>query len=144
MLTRRIGRQVGAPGNRVFLNVLIARGYATQKEKSKQKDQTQLPVQNMGVMADFYIRPRFTRTPLLSWLVLVWRRLELIVINFHSTRKYVCKTKLEMKDLRAEAVAQFIKVNAVFCSSCNKRLAERKHYITKELDDIAGIDVIQI
>lgn len=150
MLARGIGRQVGQVGySKVFLNVSLARTYATQKEKSKKKeakgDISQVPVENIGVMADFYIPPRFTNSPIQSWPRLVWRRLGMFVVNTYSITKYKRETKLKLKfnDWKETGMEEFVRVNKVFAASCNKRFVERKEYISKQLRDVAGIEVIK-
>lgn len=151
MLICGIGRQVRGIGwSRSFLNVPFSRTLATNVEKTKKKAQqtgdiTQVPVQNIGVMADFYIPPKFSVSPLSSWPKLVWRRLGLFVVNTYSITKYKRETKLKLKfnDWKETGMEQFVRVNKVFAAACNKRLGERKDYISKQLSNDAGVEVIK-
>ncbi|KAK6459614.1 assembly of mitochondrial respiratory complexes [Scheffersomyces xylosifermentans] len=132
----------------------LVRGYATEsetaakKKKKKSKntaDISQVPVKNIGVMADFYIPPRILNCPVTSWHKLLFRRLGMFVVNTYNVVKYKRETglKLQFNDWKDHAIEQYVKTNKVFAAACNKRKAERAKYIESQLNDVAGVEVIR-
>jgi protein MBA1 len=139
----------GASNFKIMTGLTCSRRTYATEEKPKKKQQggdiSQVPVQNIGVMADFYIPPQFKNCPISSWPKLAWRRLGLFVVNTYSIAKYKRETKLKLKfnDWKELAMEQFVRTNKVFSAACNKKFTERKDYITKQLKDTAGIEVIR-
>lgn len=126
----------------------ITRGYADKPVKKKSAptaDISQIPIRNIGVIADFYVPPKYLNSPFTSWHKLLFRRLGLFAINTYSIVKYRRETglKLHFDQWKDSAIDQFVRVNKVFAGACNSRTTERAKYLSTQLHDIAGAEVIK-
>ncbi|ODV79270.1 uncharacterized protein CANTADRAFT_26247, partial [Suhomyces tanzawaensis NRRL Y-17324] len=142
-------RTVGArlPGLMLSKPVLPAFRYASttpsKRKVPKSGDISQVPLNFIGVMADFYIPPRFRDCPPSSWHKLIFRRLGAFVVNTYSIIKYRRETglKLHFNEWKDNAIDLFVKTNKIFASGCSKRFAEREQYLKKQLGQVSCVEV---
>lgn len=128
----------------------VIRTYSTETSKPKKKkgtpaaDISQIPIKNIGVIADFYIPPKLFSGPIKLWPKLLIRRLGVFVINTYSIVKYKRETGLKLKfdDWKESAMEKFVHTNKLFAASCNKPVGERAKYLQTQLDEVAGLPVI--
>lgn len=126
---------------------LIKRAYSTQGEKKKRKTQqadiTQIPIKNIGVIADFYVPPKYLKSPITSWHKLFFRRMGLFAINTYSVVKYRRETglKLQFNEWKESAVEQLVKTNKIFAASCSVPKVKREDYLRAQLDGVTGAEV---
>ncbi|ABN65124.1 assembly of mitochondrial respiratory complexes [Scheffersomyces stipitis CBS 6054] len=139
-----------APAFSGLSNVGFSRFYSTEPEKKKKKksqaaDISQVPVKNIGVMADFYVPPAFMSCPITSWHKLLFRRLGMFVVNTYNVIKFKRETglKLQFNDWKDTAIEQYVKTNKIFAAACSKRRAERAKYLESQLADVSGAEVIR-
>lgn len=139
-------RPFSVPG--ISTSIRISRTYADKPAKKKSApaaDISQIPIRSIGVIADFYVPPRYLSSPVTSWHKLLFRRLGLFAINTYSIVKYRRETglKLHFNEWKETAIDQFVRVNKVFAGACNSRTSERAKYISTQLHDVAGAEVIK-
>lgn len=127
---------------------LFNRTYSTEVEQKKKKksqmaDISQIPIKSIGVIADFYIPPRYMNSPVTSWHKLLFRRLGLFAINTYSIVKFRRETglKLHFNIWKETAVEQLVKANKIFAASCAIPAAKREAYLRGQLDGITGSEV---
>jgi len=122
---------------------MLTRGYA--KKPAQTGDITQVPVKNIGVMADFYIPPKFLSCPVTSWHKLIFRRLGLFVVNTYSIVKFKRETTsgLHFNEWKDNAIDLYVKTNKIFAAACCKKPSERAAYLKSQLEDISGVEVIK-
>lgn len=124
------------------------RFYSTEVTKKKKKapaaDITQIPIKNIGVVADYYVPPKFFSLPVTSWHNLLFRRLGLFAVNTYNIVKFRRETGLKPKfnDWKEQAVEQFVKANKVFAASCSQAPSKRESYIETQLAGVCGSSVI--
>lgn len=124
--------------------------YSTETPVKKKKsapvaDISQIPIKSIGVIADFYIPPKFLKSPVLSWHKLLFRRLGAFAINTYSIVKYRRETGLKLKfnDWKEAAIEQFVKTNKIFAAACNSPKAQRESYLKSQLDGVTGVEVMR-
>mmetsp|Transcript_6624 Transcript_6624/g.8381 ORF Transcript_6624/g.8381 Transcript_6624/m.8381 type:complete len:294 (+) Transcript_6624:6876-7757(+) len=152
MITSRVARLL--PGNpRLFTPIsglqspMINRAYSTQVEKKKKKTQqadiSQIPLKSIGVIADFYIPPKYFKSPVTSWHKLLFRRMGLFAINTYSIVKFRRETglKLHFNQWKDTAVEQLVKTNKIFAASCSIPSAKRENYLRGQLEGVTGAEV---
>lgn len=152
MLTRQIaavvGRFPGANAVRIpslaVTSVRFASTETTKKKKLPKTDIGQVPINYIGVMADFYIPPKLTSTPFTLWHKMLFRRLGAFVVNTYSIVKYKRETKLPLKFnlWKDNGIDLYVKTNKIFASGCNKRPEERKKYLVKNLSQVGCAEVV--
>ncbi|CAG87346.1 DEHA2D15906p [Debaryomyces hansenii CBS767] len=151
MITSRVIRTL--PGNaRLFAPVLgfhssfINRAYSTKVEKKKktqQADISQIPIKSIGIIADFYVPPKYLKSPVTSWHKLLFRRMGLFAINTYSIVKFKRETglKLHFNQWKDTAVEQLVKTNKIFAASCSISNAKREKYLKSQLEGVTGAEV---
>lgn len=104
-----------------------------------------VPLKSIGVLADFYIPPKFLNSPVTSWHRLVLRRIGAFGLNTFSISKFKSDTKLKLRlnDWKELAVDKYVKTNKIFAAACSLPRAQRQSYLQSQLDGIAGIEVIK-
>lgn len=147
LVARRVATKRGLSGPVPLLWPRITRTYADQPAKKKNKpvaELSQIPIRSVGVIADFYIPPRFLASPVTSWHRLLFRRLGAFAVNTYSVVKFRRETglKLHFNAWKDSAIDKFVRVNKVFAAGCNSRTSDRKSYISTQLLDVAGTAVI--
>lgn len=138
-----IRRSVG----RLGINAVLIRSESTVAKKRKipkTGDISQIPLNFIGVMADFYVPPKFRNCPVTTWHKIIFRRLGSFVVNTYNIVKYKRETKLDLKfnGWKDNAVDLYVKTNKIFASGCNKRLADREPYLRKQLSQVACVEVV--
>lgn len=132
---------------RSAIPVMCARAYADAPKKKKQKapDITMVPIKAVGVLADFYVPPKFTNSPITSWPKLLLRRIGAFGLNTFSVSKFKSDTKLKLRfnDWKELAVDKYVKTNKIFAAACSLPKAQRQSYLQSQLDGIAGIEVLK-
>lgn len=133
---------VGLPASRAV------RVYSTDKPKKKKQkapDVSLVPIKAIGVLADFYIPPRFRDSPVTSWHKLILRRIGAFGLNTFSISKFKSDTKLKLRinDWKELAVDKYVKTNKIFAAACSLPRAQRQSYLQSQLDGIAGIEVVK-
>lgn len=125
------------------------RTYSTEVAKKKKKrtvaDISQVPIKNIGVIADFYIPPNIFKGPIKSWPKLLLRKIGVIAINTVSIAKYKKETKLNLafNDWKELAMEKFVHTNKIFAAACSKPVSQRKAYLDAQLEDVAGAQVVK-
>lgn len=124
------------------------RSYSTEKPKKKKPkapDMSLVPIKSIGVLADFYIPPKYTSSPILSWHRLLLRRIGAFGLNTFSISKFKSDTKLKLRlnDWKELAVDKYVKTNKIFAAACSLPRAQRLSYLQSQLDGIAGIEVMK-
>lgn len=126
---------------------IITRGYADAPKKKKQKapDISMVPIKAVGVLADFYVPPKFRNCPITSWPKLLLRRIGAFGLNTFSVSKFKSDTKLKLRfnDWKELAVDKYVKTNKIFAAACSLPRAQRQSYLQSQLDGIAGIEVVK-
>lgn len=126
----------------------VARGYATEtpkKKKQKVPDLALVPLKTIGVLADFYIPPKFLSAPVTSWHKLLLRRIGAFGLNTFSISKFKSDTKLKLRinDWKELAVEKYVKTNKIFAAACSLPRAQRQSYLQSQLDGIVGVEVVR-
>lgn len=124
-----------------MLGRLSARGYA-QKTAVRT---TKLPLRLLGVMADFYIPPKFIGSPLTLWPRLLWRRAAHFGLNTYGAAKFKMDTKkpLEFNAWKEQTVEKYVTTNKVFALACSMPLAQREDHIKKCLEGVCNVGIQQ-
>lgn len=154
MLARTIGAKglgsvaaVHGVSVRSALPIICVRTYADAPKKKKQKapDITMVPIKAVGVLADFYVPPKFSNSPIMSWPKLLLRRIGAFGLNTFSVSKFKSDTKLKLRfnDWKELAVDKYVKTNKIFAAACSLPKAQRQSYLQSQLDGIAGIEVLK-
>lgn len=133
---------VGLPASRAV------RAYSSDKPKKKKQkapDVSLVPIKAIGVLADFYIPPRFRNCPVTSWHKLILRRIGAFGLNTFSISKFKSDTKLKLRinDWKELAVDKYVKTNKIFAAACSLPRTQRQSYLQSQLDGIAGIEVVK-
>ncbi|KAK6879775.1 Inner membrane mitoribosome receptor MBA1, mitochondrial [Candida tropicalis] len=116
-----------------------------QKKKKKQPDISQLPLNYLGCMADFYIPPKFTKSPILSWPRLIIRRISLFALNTYSIIAYKRElgVPLQFNLWKDKGIESYIRANKSFANACNEgKIKIKQDIINKNLDHVCGIHLI--
>lgn len=145
--TKGLGSALRGAGVRSALPVMYVRTYADTPKKKKQKapDITMVPIKAVGVLADFYVPPKFSNSPITSWPKLLLRRIGAFGLNTFSVSKFKSDTKLKLRfnDWKELAVDKYVKTNKIFAAACSLPRAQRQSYLQSQLDGIAGIEVLK-
>lgn len=144
MLVRGLGRQFGAVGfSRHAHSLNLARVYSSKKDVGS--DISQIPIEQLGVMAAFYVPPKLSSVPIKSWPKMIWRRLGVFALNTYSVTKYKRETSLKLKfnQWKETGIEHFVRINKVFAAACSKEPQQRAKYIQAQLGQAAGVDVIK-
>lgn len=127
-----------------------ARAYSTEKPKKKKTKQATtdislIPIKTIGVLADFYIPPKFTNSPITSWHRLILRRLGNFGLNTYSVSRFKKETQMKLKfnDWKEEAVDKYVKTNKIFAAACSNPRSQRKLYLETQLESITGTSIIK-
>ncbi|EGW31708.1 uncharacterized protein SPAPADRAFT_51689 [Spathaspora passalidarum NRRL Y-27907] len=135
-----------APGMK--LAPILARSFATTTPKFAQKhvDMADIPIANIGAMADFYVPPRIWSQPMKYWPVLLGRRFLVFASNTYSIVKYKQETgnRLDFNRWKDEGIEKFVKMNKVFAAACNQKVGNlaREKYLVKNLQHECGSQTI--
>lgn len=143
MLIRAARRPAFSPLG--FIRTYADSSKPAARKKAPMADISQIPIKSIGVLADFYIPPRFTAAPLTKWHRLLFRRLGLFAVNTYSIVKFRRETglKLQFNDWKETAVEQFVRTNKVFAAACSSLKPKRDGYLRQQLDGVAGTEVIK-
>ncbi|CUM65004.1 uncharacterized protein PRCAT00002623001 [Priceomyces carsonii] len=143
VLNSLVSRKISSPISRLYSDQPVK---TTKKKKTGQTaDISQVPIKSIGVIADFYVPPKYLASPVSSWLRLFLRRMGLFAINTYSVVKYRRETGLKLKfnDWKEQAIEKQVKANKIFAAACNLPLAERERYLKDQLNGIAGDEVLK-
>lgn len=126
---------------------VFSKAYSTEKPKKKLHGRTpdisMVPLKAIGVLADFYIPPKFLKSPVSSWHRLFFRRLGNFGLNTYSVSRFKTDTKLKLRfnDWKEEAVDKYVRTNKIFAAACSSPKSSRDTYLEDQLDGITGTEV---
>lgn len=128
-----------------FIRTYADSGKPAPRKKAPMTDISQIPIKSIGVLADFYIPPRFTASPLLKWHRLLFRRLGLFAVNTYSIVKFRRETglRLQFNNWKETAVEHFVRTNKVFAAACSSLKPKREAYLRQQLEGVCGSEVVK-
>lgn len=126
----------------------LLRTYSTEKKirkKASGVDISMIPIGSLGVLADFYVPPKFLKCPVTLWPKLIIRRIGAFGLNTFGISKFKTDTKLKLRfnDWKESAVEKYVKTNKIFAAACSLPRPQRAAYLSTQLDGIAGKEVIK-
>ncbi|RLV94895.1 Inner membrane mitoribosome receptor MBA1 mitochondrial [Spathaspora sp. JA1] len=133
-----------APSVMKFSPTYIRSFSTTISTRAKQEmNMADIPITNIGVMADYYVPPSILKQPMKFWPVLLGRRFLLFAGNTYNIVKYKQETgsKLNFNRWKDDAIEKYVKMNKAFASACNQPIllnGARERYIIKNLTDDCG------
>lgn len=116
-----------------------------QKKKKNQPDISQLPLNYLGCMADFYIPPKYKSSPISSWPRLLIRRLLLFALNTYSIISFKRELGVPLKFnlWKDKGIECFVRANKSFADACNEtKIRSKQNILSKKLDHSCGIHLI--
>ncbi|KAK6204714.1 mitochondrial inner membrane protein Mba1 [Scheffersomyces amazonensis] len=126
----------------------ITRSYAAQtpakKANKPDNDISQIPLNQIFVLTDYYIPPKFKDCPISSWPKLFIRKLGTMAFSTYSVFRYKMDTKRPIKFnlWKDKGIENFVRVNKSFANACSKKVKERSTFLNSQLSEVAAVPVI--
>ena len=116
-----------------------------KKKKTPSIDISQIPLKHIGVVADLYIPPKYSQSPIRTWPRLFARRVGLFAVNTYSVVKFKRETSLKLKfnDWKEHAMEQYVALSKIFALSCAIPREKREEYLRSRLEGIAGNEALR-
>ncbi|RCK58196.1 Inner membrane mitoribosome receptor MBA1, mitochondrial [Candida viswanathii] len=122
----------------------VKSNFTVSPKKAPQADMSQIPLQLLGCLTDFYIPPRYVSAPVSSWPKLLMRRIMLFALNTYSIVAFKRELGVPLKfDLwKDRAIEQYVRANKAFAEACNEpKVRAKGEIVEKRLDHTCGLHV---